>query len=398
MSSNRTCSSSAWTKEEDKAFETALAIYFGDSDLLMKIAAAVPQKSLQEITQHYNDLVEDVNDIESGKVPLPQYGKMQSSSSRRSRSSGAVVERRKGIPWTAEEHRLFLQGLEKYGKGDWRNISSNCVLSRTPRQVASHAQKFFSRLNDNNKVKRGRSIHDITSVNAADTTELSQWPITDYVTEAFDTGMVSLPGPVTNYATEGPSVNPEKFPLGAAVGSELNSTFPDVDEFLLSIKDLITLPAESTSGACHQQPSVAGGSGMYTHPVIKVRSLDELMTNQLVGSTQVSPTANTTSLPLVLAHMGVHDGIASGSGAKNSFESTMGAPKGGFRVDSLQLPSIPGTSDGGFHPSSNPTMQLPSIAGTSGGVTYHGSNPSSEEDDIFYLEDLITDHVFGFGK
>ncbi|XP_060170042.1 transcription factor SRM1-like [Lycium barbarum] len=179
MSSDKTCSSSSWTKEEDKAFENALAIYSGDSDLLIKIAAAVPQKSLQEITQHYNDLVEDVNDIESGKVPLPKYGKMQSYSSRRSRSSGAVVERRKGIPWTAEEHRSFLQGLEKYGKGDWRGISRNCVRSRTPTQVASHAQKFFIRLNNNDKSKRRSSIHDITSVNAADTTESSQDPITE---------------------------------------------------------------------------------------------------------------------------------------------------------------------------------------------------------------------------
>ncbi|XP_059315013.1 uncharacterized protein LOC132065583 [Lycium ferocissimum] len=395
MSSDQTCSSSSWTKEEDKAFENALAIYSGDSDLLMKIAAAVPQKSLQEITQHYNDLVEDVNDIESGKVPLPKYGKMQSYSSHRSRSSRAVVERRKGIPWTAEEHRLFLQGLEKYGKGDWRGISRNCVRSRTATQVASHVQKFFNRLNDNDKSKRRSSIHDITSVNAADTTESSQGPIIDYVTEAFDTGMIYLPGLATNCAIEAPSaVNPEKFPLGAAVGSELNNSFPDMDEFLQSIDDLITEPAESTSGA------VAGGTGMYTHPVVKVGSLEELMTNQLVGSTQVDPMANTTSLPLAIVdQMGVHDCIASGSGAKNSFESTMGAPEGGFRVDSLQLPSIPGTNGSGIHPFSNPTIQLPSIPGTScGGTNYHGSNPSSEDDDNFDLEDLFSDPIFGFGK
>ncbi|XP_060168864.1 transcription factor SRM1-like [Lycium barbarum] len=118
-------------------------------------------------------------------------------------------------------------GLEKYGRGDLRSISRNCVLSRTPTQMARHAQKFFSRLNDVNKVKKRGSIHDITSVDAADITEPSQgrnsdklkgpcggqlqWPSTDYVTEAFDTGIVSLPGPVTNNAIEGPSnVNPEK--------------------------------------------------------------------------------------------------------------------------------------------------------------------------------------------
>lgn len=44
-------------------------------------------------------------------------------------------ERRKGIPWTEDEHRLFLLGLQKYGKGDWRSISRNFVISRTPTQA-----------------------------------------------------------------------------------------------------------------------------------------------------------------------------------------------------------------------------------------------------------------------
>lgn len=50
--------------------------------------------------------------------------------------SGNDAERRKGIPWTEEEHRLFLMGLSKFGKGDWRSISRNFVISRTPTQVS----------------------------------------------------------------------------------------------------------------------------------------------------------------------------------------------------------------------------------------------------------------------
>nr|WLQ69661.1 MYB protein [Zingiber officinale] len=50
-----------------------------------------------------------------------------------------------GIPWTEEEHRMFLMGLQKLGRGDWRGIARNFVMSRTPTQVASHAQKFFIR-------------------------------------------------------------------------------------------------------------------------------------------------------------------------------------------------------------------------------------------------------------
>lgn len=29
-----------------------------------------------------------------------------------------------GVPWTEEEHKLFLLGLQKVGIGNWRGISS----------------------------------------------------------------------------------------------------------------------------------------------------------------------------------------------------------------------------------------------------------------------------------
>lgn len=68
-------------------------------------------------------------------------------------------------------------GLDKFGKGDWRSISRNYVISRTPTQVASHAQKYFIRLNSMNRDRRRTSIHDITSVNNGDVSS-HQMPIT----------------------------------------------------------------------------------------------------------------------------------------------------------------------------------------------------------------------------
>ncbi|CAN7021954.1 unnamed protein product [Brassica rapa subsp. trilocularis] len=38
--------------------------------------------------------------------------------------------------------RMFLLGLQKLGKGDWRGISTTYVNARKPTQVASHAQKL----------------------------------------------------------------------------------------------------------------------------------------------------------------------------------------------------------------------------------------------------------------
>ncbi|CAB4265406.1 unnamed protein product [Prunus armeniaca] len=194
-------SSSLWSREQDKAFENALATYPEDSsDRWEKIAADVPGKTIEEIKHHYELLVDDINQIEAGFVPLPCYnsssegstshasdegtnkkgghsGNYSSESNHGTKASRADQERRKGIAWTEDEHRLFLLGLEKYGKGDWRSISRNFVVTRTPTQVASHAQKYFIRLNSMNKDRRRSSIHDITSVNNGDISS-PQGPIT----------------------------------------------------------------------------------------------------------------------------------------------------------------------------------------------------------------------------
>ncbi|KAE9600454.1 hypothetical protein Lal_00045641 [Lupinus albus] len=70
-------------------------------------------------------------------------------------------ERKKGVPWTEEEHRMFLVGLQKLGKGDWRGIARNFVVTRTPTQVASHAQKYFIRQSNATRRKRRASLFDM---------------------------------------------------------------------------------------------------------------------------------------------------------------------------------------------------------------------------------------------
>ncbi|EJK55834.1 hypothetical protein THAOC_24385, partial [Thalassiosira oceanica] len=48
--------------------------------------------------------------------------------------------------WTAEEHRLFLEGLERHGN-NWAEVATH-VGSRTVDQIRSHAQKYFVKLAD----------------------------------------------------------------------------------------------------------------------------------------------------------------------------------------------------------------------------------------------------------
>ncbi|KAI3785737.1 hypothetical protein L1987_44862 [Smallanthus sonchifolius] len=78
-------------------------------------------------------------------------------------TSNGGRERKRGVPWTEDEHKLFLLGLQKVGKGDWRGISRNFVKTRTPTQVASHAQKYFLRRSNLNHRRRRSSLFDITT-------------------------------------------------------------------------------------------------------------------------------------------------------------------------------------------------------------------------------------------
>ncbi|KAM0917193.1 hypothetical protein ACQ4PT_009631 [Festuca glaucescens] len=162
-----------WSKEEDKAFEAALVAFPEQSpDRWERVAAGLPGRTPQDAWEHYQALVADVDLIERGAVDIPSSWDDDDE-----RSAGAPAantdrragkprgeERRRGIPWSEEEHKLFLDGLDKYGRGDWRNISRFAVRTRTPTQVASHAQKYFIRqANAATRDSKRKSIHDITT-------------------------------------------------------------------------------------------------------------------------------------------------------------------------------------------------------------------------------------------
>ncbi|QHO08158.1 putative polygalacturonase [Arachis hypogaea] len=93
---------------------------------LRKIAADVTGKTLEEVKQHYELLVDDVNLIESGRVTLPTYNSTSegstgnasdegagkkggqpwnsNESNNGSKASRSDQERHKGIAWTEDEH------------------------------------------------------------------------------------------------------------------------------------------------------------------------------------------------------------------------------------------------------------------------------------------------------
>ncbi|CAN7080608.1 unnamed protein product [Brassica oleracea var. botrytis] len=174
----KTSGGSSWSRDDDIAFEKALAIYADETENRWeKIAGFVHGKTLEQVLKRYEVLLRDVMMIESSYVSLPEYDSSKGTHAKDTNISEYGIinrtceytqeckpkpkqRRRKGIAWTPDEHSQFLIGLEKYGKGDWRSISRHMVVTRTPTQVASHAQKYFSRLNSKNKNKTRQRIHD----------------------------------------------------------------------------------------------------------------------------------------------------------------------------------------------------------------------------------------------
>ncbi|KAF3659533.1 hypothetical protein FXO38_05309 [Capsicum annuum] len=66
---------------------------------------ALPWKSLVDIKDHYNILIEDIDVIESGRVPLPDYPEEPRDSNQ---DSEASIGWRRGAFWSKEEHRILL--------------------------------------------------------------------------------------------------------------------------------------------------------------------------------------------------------------------------------------------------------------------------------------------------
>ncbi|CAK7325207.1 unnamed protein product [Dovyalis caffra] len=199
-----------WTRGEDKIFEQALLVFPEESPDRWQSIGNYVGKSAWEVKEHYDILIHDVCEIDSGRIELPSYrddeavnwdagggGGMVAAAPAGQISFGGKpkqeAERKKGTPWTEEEHNYYGNmrfkgycycGVErnfcmekgmvgkgnprersyKFGKGDWRSISRNVVITRTPTQVASHAQKYFLRQTSAKRERKRASIHDITSV------------------------------------------------------------------------------------------------------------------------------------------------------------------------------------------------------------------------------------------
>lgn len=117
--------STKWTQAENKLFENALAVYDKDTpDRWHKVAEMIPGKTVVDVLNQYKELEVDVCNIEAGLIPIPGYTTTTNSpftldwvnssgydgfrgitSKRGSSGRSPDQERKKGVPWTEEEHK-----------------------------------------------------------------------------------------------------------------------------------------------------------------------------------------------------------------------------------------------------------------------------------------------------
>ncbi|ESR44572.1 hypothetical protein CICLE_v10030461mg, partial [Citrus x clementina] len=119
--------------------------------------------SLNNLSQYEQPQGYSSNRNNNNKDDVAAAGYASADDAVHNNSSRASREQKRGVPWTEDEHKLFLLGLQKVGKGDWRRISRNFVKTRTPTQVASHARKYFLRRSNLNRRRRRSSLFDITT-------------------------------------------------------------------------------------------------------------------------------------------------------------------------------------------------------------------------------------------
>lgn len=153
-------------------------------------------------------------------------------------------ERKRGVPWTEEEHKLFLLGLQNVGKGDWRGISRNFVKTRTSTQVASHAQKYFLRKTNLNRRRRRSSLFDITTDSVTATSmEEEHYQQDDLLPQAPETPNIPVaPYPVSvgpavdpNAGFSGEVNNASSMPLGSVSAPLLKSPAMTKDDPTMSL-------------------------------------------------------------------------------------------------------------------------------------------------------------------
>ena len=138
-----------WSAQDIAQFEQGLAA-FDESlpDRGGKLQQLLPHKGQDEIMKRYQKLLMQITAIEAGAVPIYHNNEFYIRWKEHMHMASETISPHdtEGIPWSEEEHRLFLVGVTKFGREDYDNISQHYVVTRSADQVATFAFKYFARI------------------------------------------------------------------------------------------------------------------------------------------------------------------------------------------------------------------------------------------------------------
>jgi SHAQKYF class myb-like DNA-binding protein len=138
-----------WSAQDIATFEQGLAA-FDESlpDRGGKLQQLLPHKNQDEIMKRYQKLLMQITAIEAGAVPIYHNNEFYIRWKEHVHMASETISPHdtEGIPWSEEEHRLFLVGVNQYGREEYDNISQHYVVTRSADQVATFAFKYFARI------------------------------------------------------------------------------------------------------------------------------------------------------------------------------------------------------------------------------------------------------------
>uniref|UniRef100_A0A0D3FR41 Uncharacterized protein n=1 Tax=Oryza barthii TaxID=65489 RepID=A0A0D3FR41_9ORYZ len=152
-----------WTRQKDKLLETLVARCAMNRQTAAQVEQRYGEDSRGGETRHGGALGcgRPCNAAAAAAVPAaPVKHAAAGPGSDGGGEEGKVVVEKKSGPWSEEEHRQCLRGIEEIGHGRWTQISIEYVPSRTPIQIASHSQKYFLRMAKPKEDRKRKSIHD----------------------------------------------------------------------------------------------------------------------------------------------------------------------------------------------------------------------------------------------
>jgi len=121
-----------------------------------KTASNKDKKKLQK--EKKKQKKERKKDERKEKRKLSKDGENRMNAKKQKQGGGDNNGQGMDMPWTEEEKRLYLQGVEQCGQNNWGKIASDYVTTRTPHQIREYARSLLGQGSNQTKQQHVESM------------------------------------------------------------------------------------------------------------------------------------------------------------------------------------------------------------------------------------------------